>query len=343
MPVYRGQPITGFSFKLRNPQTGGDVNSGSVTGYYLLDGGIQGTIAGTPVPEGHGRWSVNLLGSELDGAQVGLDFEDSVSGASASFTLFTEPIPTVATTITPGAVGPEVFNSTYFCSDEDVYLEVPGDYPLLVPKSQKKASGTDGSITAGSWTLTSTAVNFANRGVAAGMMVFLGGARGSAAAGLFGVSGGPSNLGGEAFVVDGVSGMSLTVRRPGDVSGGGEPPTSTNLTNITFAVVTVRPQIKSESDWIRGQIDWDEAADLIDADDLREQAMLRTIYKLYLNAVTLATMLGGVQGGGGSSGDVWAVKANAYKTLANDDLKDLISRRRSQDAVDSIGVVPIDL
>ena len=66
--------VTGFAFTLVNKADGSPITSGTVTGYYLLDGGTQGTIAGTPVHEGNGQWSVNLTAGEMNGDVVGLLF-----------------------------------------------------------------------------------------------------------------------------------------------------------------------------------------------------------------------------------------------------------------------------
>lgn len=66
--------ITGFSFTLVHKTTGVAITTGTVTGYYLLDGGTQTAIAGTPVHEGNGQWSVNIAAGEMNGDMVGLLF-----------------------------------------------------------------------------------------------------------------------------------------------------------------------------------------------------------------------------------------------------------------------------
>jgi hypothetical protein len=241
MPVYRGQPITGFSFKLRNPQTGGDVNSGSVTGYYLLDGGIQGTIAGTPVPEGHGRWSVNLLGSEVDGAQVGLDFEDSASGASASFTIFTEPVPSSSSvTGVPVLPIPIPGQVQVYCTDEDVAIRSPGDFSVLCPEHQTLATGTDGVLTTGtsgtSWNFASASNDFVAQGVLSGCVLELQKTRGSGV-----VSGMDAML-----AVDSIAGPhDLRIRRIGAPAGRNPGPLSPTTSGLTFLVATLYPQIEN--------------------------------------------------------------------------------------------------
>lgn len=81
--------ITGFPFALVSATDGSAITSGTVTGYYLLDGGTQGTVTGTPVHEGNGQWSVDLLAAELNGDIVGLTFTHS-SAIPASFTIKTD-------------------------------------------------------------------------------------------------------------------------------------------------------------------------------------------------------------------------------------------------------------
>jgi hypothetical protein len=231
------------------------------------------------------------------------------------------------------------FSAIYFCTDEDVLLEAQGDYDLLLPDGQKLAIGDDGSVLAGGWVLTSASVNFTTQGVASGDVVFLegiSGAAGAAARSVFGPSG-------EPVVIDSVIGLTATLRRPGLTSGIGEPIGDGDaLTGIKFSIYTLRPQIKTSSDWVRRVLDFDQAADLIDDSEIRRLTVLDTLYRLCLSAIRQATMIGGMQGGGGSTGDVWAVKAGSYKRDRDELLSTLVARRRSLDAVDSIGVVPID-
>ena len=81
--------VTGFSFGLVSATDGSAITSGTVTGYYTLDGGAQGTVAGTPVHEGNGQWSVNLTAAEMNGDIVGLLFTHT-SAINASFTIKTD-------------------------------------------------------------------------------------------------------------------------------------------------------------------------------------------------------------------------------------------------------------
>ncbi|MEN6537914.1 MAG: hypothetical protein ABFD60_07790 [Bryobacteraceae bacterium] len=72
--LVKGEAITGFPFALVNKFTGDPITSGTVSGYYILDGGAQTAIAGTPVHEGNGQWTVNLTATETDGDVLGLLF-----------------------------------------------------------------------------------------------------------------------------------------------------------------------------------------------------------------------------------------------------------------------------
>jgi len=80
--------VTGFVFGLVSATDGSAITSDTVTGYYLLDGGTQGTVTGSPVHEGNGQWSVNLLAAEMNGDVVGLIFTHT-SAINASFTIKT--------------------------------------------------------------------------------------------------------------------------------------------------------------------------------------------------------------------------------------------------------------
>ncbi len=89
MPFKKNTAITGFPFALVGTATGAAITSGTPVGYYLLDGGTQGTVAGTPVHEGNGQWSVNLLAAEMNGDVVGLYFTHG-SAIPTHFTIKTE-------------------------------------------------------------------------------------------------------------------------------------------------------------------------------------------------------------------------------------------------------------
>jgi hypothetical protein len=89
MPFKKNTAVTGFPFALISASDGSAITSGTVNGYYLLDGGTQGSITGTPTHEGNGQWSVDLLAAEMNGDLVGLLFTHS-SAIPAHFTIKTE-------------------------------------------------------------------------------------------------------------------------------------------------------------------------------------------------------------------------------------------------------------
>lgn len=81
--------VTGFAFALVSATDGSAITTGTVTGYYLLDGVTQAAIAGTPVHEGNGQWSVSLTAAEMNGAIVGLLFTHA-SAIPVHFTIKTD-------------------------------------------------------------------------------------------------------------------------------------------------------------------------------------------------------------------------------------------------------------
>ena len=88
--LVKNQAVTGFQFSLTNRIDGTPITSGTVTGYYLLDGGDQTPLSGTAVHEGNGQWSINLTATETNGDIVGLIFVH-VDAYVESFTIETTP------------------------------------------------------------------------------------------------------------------------------------------------------------------------------------------------------------------------------------------------------------
>lgn len=190
-----------------------------------------------------------------------------------------------------------------YCTDEDLAVRAAGDFGALVPDDQIKAMGADGTIAASAWTLSS-AVNFATRGVVAGDMVRLWGAtKGADAAGRFGPESGQHWL-----AVESVATTVATLRRKGLAAGVGEPPgPSGGVNGVSFAVVTLRPQIERASRDLNARFGIDSSqtgrapSDLYSAEDLREACELTVLHKLYLAASRSA------------KADDWKAKAAAYK------------------------------
>lgn len=81
--------VTGFAFAMVNKSDGSAITTGMVSGYYLLDGGTQGSIADTPTHEGNGQWSVDLTADEMNGDVVGLLFTHT-DGIPVHFTIRTD-------------------------------------------------------------------------------------------------------------------------------------------------------------------------------------------------------------------------------------------------------------
>lgn len=81
--------VTGFPFGLVSATDGSAITTGTVTAYYTLDGGSQGTVTASPVHEGNGQWSVDLTAGEMNGDVVGLLFVHA-SAINASFTIRTD-------------------------------------------------------------------------------------------------------------------------------------------------------------------------------------------------------------------------------------------------------------
>jgi len=82
--------VTGFTVGLASSTDGSDITTGTPVGYYTLDGGTQTAIGDvTPVHEGNGLWSFDLLAAEMNGDIVGLTFTHA-SAISAHFTIKTD-------------------------------------------------------------------------------------------------------------------------------------------------------------------------------------------------------------------------------------------------------------
>lgn len=89
MSFKKNTAVTGFTFGLISATDGSAITTGTPAGYNTLDGGSQGSIAGTPVHEGNGQWSVDLTAGEMNGGLVGLLFTHA-SAIPVSFTIKTD-------------------------------------------------------------------------------------------------------------------------------------------------------------------------------------------------------------------------------------------------------------
>src|SRR3954452_6256472 len=123
--------------------------------------------------------------------------------------------------------------ATNYATDEDLALRASADFPLLCPRDQKLASGSDGLFDAGDrWTMWSPSVDFAAQGLAAGHVVQL-----LAPVATF-------KPPGEAFVVASVGPGRVLLRRKGQPVGIGQPPAPAGgIMNVEFLAATLTPQI----------------------------------------------------------------------------------------------------
>jgi hypothetical protein len=82
--------VTGFTFGMVSATDGSDIATGTPVGYFTLDGGTQTVIGDvTPVYEGNGQWSFDLLAAEMNGDIVGLVFTHA-SAITVHFTIKTD-------------------------------------------------------------------------------------------------------------------------------------------------------------------------------------------------------------------------------------------------------------
>ena len=90
MSFKKNTAVTGFIFGLVSSTDGSDITTGTPVGYYTLDGGVQTAIGDvTPVHEGNGAWSFDILAAEMNGDIVGLTFTHA-SAITVHFTIKTD-------------------------------------------------------------------------------------------------------------------------------------------------------------------------------------------------------------------------------------------------------------
>lgn len=212
------------------------------------------------------------------------------------------------------------FDATAFCDDEDVLDQCEDDFPSIYPDMGVRAKGADGAIAADSWVLTSASKDFAAQGVVAGMLCVLEREGDADAAGIDSTT----------YAVDSVAGHSLTLRLPGADSGAGEPPgTGADLADVTFTVVTNARYIAEATAWVKRQLDFDAAGDLIAAEDLDELTACRVAQRLYAKASR-------------NPKDDYAGKAALLRERCEYLTAELQARRRAVYPVDFIPAVPQD-
>lgn len=169
--------------------------------------------------------------------------------------------------------------TTVYATDEDIALRAAGDFPLLCPRDQKLAEGTDGAFgPTDPWTLTSDAVDFAAQGLTPGLVVQL-----LKPTSLFAPPG-------EAFAVHAVAPGAITLRRKGQATGMGQPPGPPFVqTGISFLVATLAPQIERASYDLNRRYGIDDliagrrSVDLYDPREVNEATVLTVLCRQYLS------------------------------------------------------------
>jgi hypothetical protein len=167
--------------------------------------------------------------------------------------------------------------SPVFCSDEDCCVRASGDFITLCPSWQQMAYGIDGAFLNGfPWVLTSTSVNFGTNGVTPNQVVLLSAPKTQYPGG------------GQLLAIDSVSGNSITLRRlHKDLNVGQPPAPTTGLTNVTFTINTLDPQIEEASFDLKRRFSIDEnqayraSSWLYDLRDLRMATVLSVLKDRY--------------------------------------------------------------
>ena len=205
--------------------------------------------------------------------------------------------------------------TTVYATDEDIAIRAPADFPILCPRDQKLAAGSDGVFGAAlPWTLTSPSVDFSACGLTPGMILLL-----TKPAATF-------RPPGEALVVVSTAPFAVALRRKGLASGAGQPPSA--ATGVEFAAVTLAPQIEAASYdlnrryGIDDQVPGRRAIDLYDPREIREAAILSVLHRQYV-AMSRET---------GDQGDTFGAKAALVKAELDDLLDRVVVRWGPQSA-----------
>jgi len=206
--------------------------------------------------------------------------------------------------------------TTVYATDEDIAIRASADFPILCPKDQKLAAGSDGSFGASlPWTLASSSVDFSACGLSPGNIILL-----TKPVASF-------KPPGDALVVVATAPFAVTLRRKGLRIGAGQPPTPpTALMGVEFAAVTLGPQIESASYDMNRRYGIDDlvpgrrVVDLYDPREIREATILSVLYQQYV-AMSRET---------GDQGDTFGAKAALVKAELDDLLDRVVVRWGSQ-------------
>ena len=183
-------------------------------------------------------------------------------------------------------------------SEEDVISRARGDYPLIVPKDQRYAEGSDGAFAAGNrWVLTSAGSDFLALSVPVGAAVVLG-------------SGQAGNTDWAAYrndllIASAVTTGAMTLRRRGQTASGvGAPPGSAaGNTSVYFRVLYTTPQLTDAQYEIQRRYNIDTTDDIQDPDELKWAVVFRALVVLYSDAARE----------GLATSDVFLKKASLYQ------------------------------
>ena len=212
--------------------------------------------------------------------------------------------------------------TTPYATDEDIALRASADYPLLRPRDQRVAVGSDGAFLPGDrWTLISPGVDFQARGAAPGQVVILA------------KSGSSLRPDGEGFVVTSSGPGSITVRRPGLPADIGEPPAPPGgLAGVDFEIATFGPQVDAASSEIDRR--FGIAPGTADPRELRDAVVLTVLSRQYF---AMSREMGR---GPDAPADTFAAKGLRLKA----ELDDLLARltvHRGRPSADAAGSPPM--
>lgn len=146
-----------------------------------------------------------------------------------------------------------------YATDEDLAIRAPADFLAICPRDQVLVAGLDGLfLTTDPWTLRSPSVDFAGAGLTPGQIIRLAGSS------LFSAQG-------ELYAIVSAGPGGLTLRRKGQCSGVGRPPSFTaNVMGIEFEVRTFGPQIDRACSDLNLRFGIDEAIPGRTSCDLRD-------------------------------------------------------------------------
>jgi hypothetical protein len=213
-----------------------------------------------------------------------------------------------------------------YATDADLFDAISADFFLLLPDGLKLATGTDGVIArAEPWTLRSASVDFETRGVEPDHPVQMEAAvqTNTVTYSRFG-SGEPAFVDEDGVIPGTAPTGGLILRRPGQVTGVGEPYAGTaTLTGIKFTVFTFDRQLRNATTRVRGALrtlasDAELNAALTD-DDLVELDVARTAQMLYRSKAK-------VTGTAGTGPDEYAGHSNSFRKDYDDKMLEVAAR-----------------